>query len=61
MASEAYPELRPAHYPFTAILGQAALQTALLISAVDPAIGGVLVRGEATMPLSTGGCPVVAP
>lgn len=46
MASEAYPELMPAHYPFSAILGQAALQTALLISAVDPVIGGVLVRGE---------------
>ncbi len=33
-------------YPFTAILGQEAMQTALLLSAVDPAIGGVLVRGQ---------------
>lgn len=35
-----------ATYPFTAILGQEAMQTALLINAVDPAIGGVLVRGQ---------------
>jgi Mg-chelatase subunit ChlI len=36
----------PAPYPFTAILGQEPMQTALLLSAVDPAIGGVLVRGQ---------------
>lgn len=33
-------------YPFSALLGQEALQTALLVNAVDPLIGGVLVRGE---------------
>ena len=33
-------------FPFSAILGQEAMQTALLISAVDPAIGGVLIRGQ---------------
>ena len=33
-------------YPFTAIIGQEAMQTALLICAVDPSIGGVLVRGQ---------------
>lgn len=33
-------------YPFTAILGQTAMQTALLIGAVDPALGGVLIRGQ---------------
>ena len=33
-------------FPFSAILGQEAMQTALLISAVDPTIGGVLVRGQ---------------
>jgi Mg-chelatase subunit ChlI len=33
-------------YPFTALLGQEAMQTALLVNAVDPAIGGVLVRGQ---------------
>jgi Mg-chelatase subunit ChlI len=33
-------------YPFTAIVGQEALRTALLLNAVDPSIGGVLIRGE---------------
>ena len=33
-------------YPFTALLGQEAMQTALLVNAVDPLIGGVLVRGQ---------------
>jgi magnesium chelatase subunit D len=33
-------------FPFTAIVGQADLREALLVCAVDPAIGGVLVRGE---------------
>ena len=33
-------------FPFSAIVGQEALCEALLACAVDPAIGGVLVRGE---------------
>ena len=33
-------------FPFTAIVGQEALGEALLVCAVDPRIGGVLVRGE---------------
>lgn len=33
-------------FPFSAILGQEEMLTALLISAVDPAIGGVLIRGQ---------------
>jgi len=33
-------------YPFTAILGQDDMQRALLIAAVDPTIGGVLVLGD---------------
>ena len=33
-------------YPFTAIVGQEQLKLALIISAVDPAIGGVLISGE---------------
>ncbi|MBO8188358.1 putative cobaltochelatase [Streptomyces spirodelae] len=33
-------------YPFTALVGQADLQLSLLLNAVSPAIGGVLVRGE---------------
>ncbi len=33
-------------YPFTAIIGQDEMKLALLIAAVDPAIGGVLVFGD---------------
>ncbi len=33
-------------FPFTAIVGQEEMKTALLIGAVDPAIGGVLVFGD---------------
>ncbi|MFI8087792.1 putative cobaltochelatase [Streptomyces sp. NPDC086080] len=34
------------HFPFTAVVGQQNLQLALLLNAVAPTIGGVLVRGE---------------
>ena len=38
---------RPAHtFPFSAIVGQETLKLALLLNAVDPLVGGVLVRGE---------------
>ena len=33
-------------FPFSAIVGQAALREALLVNAVAPEVGGVLVRGE---------------
>lgn len=33
-------------YPFTAVVGQSDLRLALLLNAVSPAVGGVLVRGE---------------
>jgi magnesium chelatase subunit D len=33
-------------YPFAALVGQEQLKTALLIIAVNPTIGGVLIRGE---------------
>jgi magnesium chelatase subunit I len=32
-------------YPFTAMVGQEILKSALLLNAVDPTIGGVLIRG----------------
>jgi magnesium chelatase subunit D len=32
--------------PFTALVGQEPMKTALILNAVNPAIGGVLVRGE---------------
>ena len=36
----------PALYPFSAIVGQDDLKMALLVNAVSPEVGGVLVRGE---------------
>jgi magnesium chelatase subunit D len=33
-------------YPFSAIVGQEKLKKALLLCAINPAIGGVLIRGE---------------
>ncbi|HEV1998221.1 MAG TPA: AAA family ATPase [Candidatus Dormibacteraeota bacterium] len=37
---------RGAVYPFTAIVGQGRMRLALELNAVNPAIGGVLIRGE---------------
>lgn len=34
------------HYPFAAIVGQEQLKRALLLCAVDPTLGGVLIRGD---------------
>lgn len=36
----------PSIYPFTAIVGQDRMRRALVLNAVDPRIGGVLIRGE---------------
>lgn len=33
-------------FPFSAIIGQDGMKTALLLNAVDPSIGGVLIRGH---------------
>ncbi len=33
-------------FPFSAVVGQPQLQTALLLCAVDPSMGGVLIRGD---------------
>jgi magnesium chelatase subunit D len=37
---------RQATLSFTALVGQEAMKTALLLNAINPAIGGVLIRGE---------------
>src|SRR3989442_15180269 len=33
-------------YPFTAIVGQDKMKLALVLNAINPSIGGVLIRGE---------------
>jgi Mg-chelatase subunit ChlI len=38
--------VRQAVYPFTAIVGQERMKRALILNAVNPNIGGVLIRGE---------------
>jgi magnesium chelatase subunit D len=35
-----------AYFPFSAVVGQQQLQTALLLCAIDPSMGGVLIRGD---------------
>ena len=44
----------PPIYPFTAIVGQERMKRALVLNAVDPRIGGVLIRGERGTAKSTG-------
>ena len=34
------------HYPFAAIIGQEDLKLCLILCAIDPSIGGVLIRGD---------------
>ncbi|MHC3001023.1 VWA domain-containing protein [Gordonia sp. GN26] len=36
----------PVRYPFSAVVGQDQLKLALVLSAISPSIGGVLIRGE---------------
>lgn len=36
----------PSIYPFTAVVGQERMKRALILNAVNPRIGGVLIRGE---------------
>lgn len=35
----------PNSFPFTAVVGMDELQLALVLAAISPAIGGVLIRG----------------
>ncbi|MEM1429306.1 MAG: magnesium chelatase ATPase subunit I [Pseudomonadota bacterium] len=37
---------RPAPFPFSAIVGQAEMKQAMILTAIDPTIGGVLVFGD---------------
>jgi magnesium chelatase subunit D len=49
----ALPPLPRRIYPFSAILAQEKMKLALLLNAVNPAIGGVVVRGEKGVAKST--------
>ncbi len=46
-------DIYPILYPFTAIVGQERLKTALVLNAVNPEIGGVLIRGPSGTAKST--------
>ena len=41
------------HYPFSAVIGQDKLKTALLLTAIDPSLGGVLISGNRGIAKST--------
>ena len=55
--------MRPQIYPFSAIVGQENMRTALLLNAVDPSIGGVLISGQKGTGKSTAvrGIPGILP
>jgi len=46
VAAPTEPTRRRCVYPFSAIVGQAEMKLCLLLAAVDPGIGGVLVMGD---------------
>jgi len=37
-------------FPFTAIVGQDEMKTALILNVIDPAVGGLLIMGERERP-----------
>src|SRR5207249_10164110 len=45
MTPQSMPHARTV-MPFTALVGQDSMKSALLLNAINPAIGGVLIRGE---------------
>ncbi len=45
-APASHPDSAPSGFPFTAIVGQEELTTALIINAIDPTVGGVLAFGD---------------
>ena len=41
---------RAAVYPFTAIVGQDDMKMSLILNVINPALGGVLIKGEKVLP-----------
>ena len=41
---------RTAVYPFTAIVGQEEMKLSLILNVINPALGGVLIKGERARP-----------
>ena len=50
----------PSIFPFTAIVGQHRMRMALILNAINPKIGGVLIRGERGTAQSTAARPMAA-
>ena len=48
-------DMNKQYFPFTAIVGQDAMKQALILNAVNPKVGGVLVFGEPMSALTMAG------
>lgn len=47
---------RAAVYPFTAIVGQDDMKMSLILNVINPALGGVLIKGEKGTAVNSSTC-----